>query len=146
MMWMTVVPPVPMLALSVAVEGPARIASTLTTAPTAWVANLGLAYTVVLATVVGSGIWTSLLARNAASSVAPFSMLVPVAGLGSAWLILGERPSGWELLGGLLIVAGVLAPHAWRRRSSARPEGDVGEEPAQRHTAVVSQARSASAS
>jgi O-acetylserine/cysteine efflux transporter len=118
MMWMTVVPPVPMLLLSLAFEGPARIATALQGAPSAWTANLALAYTVVLATVVGSGVWTTLLARNPASSVAPFSLLVPVAGLGSAWLLLGERPSGWELLGGVFIAAGVLWPHV--RRQSAR--------------------------
>lgn len=120
MMWMTVVPPVPLLALSLVVEGPEQITSALADAPGAWAANVGLAYTVVLATIVGSGIWTSLLARNSASSVAPFSMLVPVAGLGSAWLILSERPSGWELFGGVLIVAGVLGPYASNRVNRIR--------------------------
>jgi len=142
MMWMTVVPPLPLLALSLLVEGPHRISTALATAPSAWLANLGLAYTVVLATVVGSGIWTTLLVRNSASSVAPFSMLVPVAGLASAWLLLHEQPSGWELLGGVLIVGGVLGPHVWRARRRvtprplAQPHADVGpqREPAQRHT------------
>ena len=120
MMWMTVVPPVPLLALSLVVEGPEQITSALADAPGAWAANVGLAYTVVLATIVGSGIWTSLLARNSASSVAPFSMLVPVAGLGSAWLILNERPSGWELLGGVLIVVGVLGPYVSSRVNRIR--------------------------
>ena len=120
MMWMTVVPPVPLLALSVVVEGPEQITSALADAPGAWAANVGLSYTVVLASIVGSGIWTSLLARNSASSVAPFSMLVPVAGLGSAWLILSERPSGWELLGGVLIVTGVLGPYAANRVNRIR--------------------------
>ena len=130
MMWMTVVPPVPLLALSFLVEGPDRVAAALAGAPAAWTANLGLAYTVILATVVGSGLWTSLLMRNSASSVAPFSMLVPVAGLTAAWLILGEQPSGWELLGGVLIVAGVLWPHLRRRAA-------LGAVRAQRHTASV---------
>ncbi|AXG15515.1 EamA family transporter [Intrasporangium calvum] len=130
MMWMTVVPPVPLLALSFLVEGPERVAAALSGAPSAWTANLGLAYTVVLATIVGSGLWTSLLMRNSASSVAPFSMLVPVAGLTAAWLILGEKPSGWELLGGVLIVTGVLWPHLRRRAA-------LGAVRAQRHTAGV---------
>ena len=130
MMWMTVVPPLPMLALSLLVEGPDRISAALVGAPSAWAANVGLAYTVVLATVVGSGLWTSLLARNSASSVAPFSMLVPVTGLTAAWLLLGERPSGWELFGGVLIICGVIWPHLRRRRA-------LGRVPAQRHTASV---------
>lgn len=132
MMWMTVVPPIPFIALSLLVEGPERVGASLASAPTAWSANLGLAYTVILATVVGSGLWTSLLARNSASSVAPFSMLVPVAGFTAAWLVLGERPSGWELLGGVLIVGGVLWPHLQRRRTATS-----GAVRAQRHTASV---------
>ncbi len=111
MMWMTVVPPLPMLALSVWVEGPQRIGNALRTAGTsaAMPANLGLLYTVLIATIVGSGIWTDLLRRHASGSVAPFSMLVPVVGFATAWLALGEVPSLTELAGGVLVVAGVLA-------------------------------------
>lgn len=131
MMWMTVVPPVPLIALSLLVEGPQRVVISMAAAPTAWTANLGLAYTVIVATIVGSGLWTGLLTRNSASSVAPFSMLVPVAGLTAAWIALGERPSGWELFGGVLIVSGVLWPHL-RRWLAA-----LGTVQAQRHTASV---------
>ena len=71
----------------------------------AWV---GLAYTCVIGTVVGSGIWTWLLARHPAGVVAPFSMLVPVFGILAAALVLGERPTWLELLGGLIVFCGVL--------------------------------------
>jgi len=109
-LWMAVVPPLPMLVLSLLVEGPARIASSLGTsvsaaAAPAWV---GLAYTVLLGTVVGSGIWVWLMARHPAGVVAPYSLLVPVVGILTAWLVLGERPTAIELLGGVLVIAGVL--------------------------------------
>lgn len=109
-LWMSVVVPVPMLALSLLVEGPERIGGALAgslaaSAVPAWV---GLAYTCVVGTAVGSGIWTWLLARHPAGLVAPFSMLVPVAGLLAAGLVLGERPSWLEAAGGLVVVAGVL--------------------------------------
>lgn len=110
MLWMSVVPPLPMLALSLALEGPDAIGRSLTTlgAPASGPALLGLAYTVVVATVVGSGLWTALLARNPSSSVAPFSMLVPVVGIAVAALVLGERVAGVELALGALVVGGVL--------------------------------------
>jgi O-acetylserine/cysteine efflux transporter len=55
--------------------------------------------------------------RNPSSRVAPFSMLVPVAGFTSAWLILGEVPTLGELLGGAAVIAGVfVATVAWRPR------------------------------
>lgn len=117
-MWMTVVPPVPLLLLSLAVEGPERIGSALADSLTvaaipAW---LGLLYTTLLATVVGSGIWTWLMARHPSGTVAPFSMLVPVTGLALARLLLGEVPAPLELLGGVLVVGGVL----WASRPSTR--------------------------
>jgi len=119
-LWMSVVVPVPMLALSIVVEGPAEIAASWQGAlsPSALPAWLGLAYTCLVATVVGSGAWTWLLARHAAGTVAPFSMLVPVTGLLVAWLVLGEVPSWLELAGGAVVVVGVLV--------GARPSAGAG--------------------
>jgi len=109
-LWMSVVVPVPMLALSLVTEGPARIADSLAGAfgPAAVPAWIGLAYTCVIGTAVGSGIWTWLMARHPAGVVAPFSMLVPVFGIFTAALVLGERPSWLELTGGVVVFCGVL--------------------------------------
>lgn len=118
-LWMSVVPPIPMLMLSLLVEGPGQIVDSLLTATAADAlpAWLGLAYTVLVGTVAGSGIWVWLMARHPAGVVAPFSMLVPVAGITTAWLVLGERPSMFELLGGVLVIGGVL----WGSRRAAMP-------------------------
>lgn len=109
-MWMSVVPPLPMLALSLAFEGPDQIASSLATSLTAAAvpAWIGLGYTVLIGTVLGSGVWVWLMSRHPAGRVAPFSMLVPVSGLTTAWLVLGETPQPLELLGGALVIGGVL--------------------------------------
>ncbi|WP_440709390.1 EamA family transporter [Herbiconiux sp. YIM B11900] len=109
-MWMSVVPPIPMIALALVAEGPERIGESLATSFTleALPAVLGLAYTVLIGTVVGSGIWTTLMKRNPSSRVAPFSMLVPVAGFTAAWLVLGEVPNLGDLVGGAVVIAGVL--------------------------------------
>lgn len=109
-LWMSVVVPVPLLALSLVFEGPAAIGAALagSLAASAVPAWIGLAYTCVIGTAVGSGIWTWLLARHPAGLVAPFSMLVPVVGILTAALVLGERPTGLEVAGGLVVVVGVL--------------------------------------
>lgn len=122
-LWMSVVPVVPMLVLSLLTEGPTRIGTALTTwdSPDALPAVLGLAYTVLVGTVVGSGTWTWLMARHPAGTVAPFSMLVPVVGMSAAWLVLGETATAGEVAGAVLVVAGVLV--------ATRPErtdGSVG--------------------
>ncbi|MCK9794884.1 EamA family transporter [Isoptericola sp. 4D.3] len=117
-LWMSVVPPLPMLALSLFVEGPEEIARSLTSwdDPAAVGAVVGLLYTVVVATVLGSGVWTWLMARHPAGVVAPFSMLVPVVGMTAAWLMLGERVTPLEGVGAVLVVGGVLFGSTRARR------------------------------
>lgn len=109
-LWMSVVPPLPMFALSWLVEGPDTVTSSLATAltPEAVPALLGLAYTCLVATMLAGGIWTWLMKAHPASRVAPFSMLVPVVGLSTAWLVLGEVPNPVEILGGVIVIGGVL--------------------------------------
>ncbi|MDN5727714.1 MAG: EamA family transporter, partial [Propionibacteriales bacterium] len=109
-------------------EGPDQIGSALagSLSPSALPAWGGLAYTIVLGTLAGAGIWVWLMTRHPAGTVAPFSLLVPVVGITAAWLLLGERPLLAELVGGLLVVAGVaLSVITWRRR--ARTLGDTRE-------------------
>lgn len=111
MLWMTVIPPLPMLALSAVAEGPTAGWSALGTAVTTrdgLPALIGLVYIVALGTIAGSGLWTALMSRYPASTVAPFSLLVPVVGIGAAWLVLGERPSVLALVGGVVVVGGCL--------------------------------------
>jgi O-acetylserine/cysteine efflux transporter len=103
--------------VSLLTEGPQRIGTSLTTLGTtrgAW-ALAGLAFTVLVATVLGSGIWTTLLSRHPSSTVAPFSMLVPVVGVGASWLAFGERVYLVELACGAVVVAGVLLSSSGRR-------------------------------
>lgn len=111
-LWMSVVPPVPMLALSLVVEGPRRIGAAFASADGLGGALAGLAYTVLVGTLLGSGIWSWLLARHPAGLVAPFSMLVPMVGLSASAIFLGERLSAGEVLGAALVVGGVLAATA----------------------------------
>ncbi len=109
-LWMAVVPPIPLLAASWVVEGPAAGGEALRAAftPAGVPGLLAVAYIAVLATVVGTGIWTTLMRRHPAGVVAPYSLLVPVVGMGLAALVLGERPSAVELVAGVVIVGGVL--------------------------------------
>lgn len=69
-----------------------------------------LAYLVVFATMLGFGTWSALIGRYPASSVAPFTMLVPPVGLLTAWLALGERPPPTALVGSICVVAGLVGP------------------------------------
>ena len=111
MLWMCVIPPLPMLALSLGVEGPSAGWNSLTSSleGTGPLALAGLAYIVILGTVAGSGLWTALLSRYPAGMVAPFSLLVPIVGIGASWLVLHEEPSVLSLIGGAVVIAGAAA-------------------------------------
>ncbi|MBM9468865.1 EamA family transporter [Nakamurella leprariae] len=121
-LWMSTIPVLPMLALSFIVEGPQRIWASLSTAATAAAlpAVLGLLYVVLVATLIGYGIWNTLLSRYPSSTVAPFSMLVPVVGVLSSWLIFDEGVDPVELIAGAAIIGGVLLS-SMRRRVRNRP-------------------------
>jgi O-acetylserine/cysteine efflux transporter len=76
-----------------------------------WAGYGSLVYLAVLATIVGYGVWTSLLSRLPASKVSPFALLVPPVGLAAAWLLLGERESRLALAGSAVVVLGLALPH-----------------------------------
>jgi O-acetylserine/cysteine efflux transporter len=61
----------------------------------------------VLSTLVGFGIWGGLLKRYPASTVAPFSLLVPIFGAASAALVYGESFGPGRLAGMALILLGL---------------------------------------
>ena len=128
-LWMSVVPPLPMLALSLVFEGPHLIGTSIAASlhPAALPAWVGLAYTVLIGTVVGSGIWVWLMSRHPAGRVAPFSLLVPVTGMTVAWLAVGETPQPLELLGGAAVIGGVL----WASLRRARPAPQPADQPAE---------------
>ncbi|MBF4587000.1 EamA family transporter [Curtobacterium sp. VKM Ac-2887] len=125
-LWWSVVPPIPMAVLSLVVEGPDRIGAALGTAFTAEAlpADLGLLYIVLVATLVGYGIWSRLMATYPSSTVAPFSMLVPVVGVLASWAAFGEVPDLVEVLAGAVVVGAVL----WSSRP-ARASGPAHSSP-----------------
>ncbi|MDH4554750.1 EamA family transporter [Pseudomonas sp. BN417] len=93
--WVSLIPPLPLLVLSYVFEGPEAIGVAL--AHPSWGGIGALVYIAFLATTVGFGLWSFLLQRYPASLVTPFALAVPVSGLLSGWLLLGEQLSatGW---------------------------------------------------
>ncbi len=113
LVWSSLVPPLPLLSLSLLTERGEAIHLDPT-------GVLALLYVVVLSTLLGFGVWTWLLGKHPASEVAPFTLLVPVVGIAAAWIALGEVPTGAELagaavvLGGLTLTVGLTAPRRAR--------------------------------
>lgn len=120
--WGSLIPPLPFLALSLWLEGPELISQSLRTLGLD--SLLVLAYLAFGATILGYGLWSRLLSRYPASQVAPFSLLVPVVGISSSALLLGERLGGLQMVGAALVMAGLLINvwggrllDSWRQRA-----------------------------
>ncbi len=107
LVWASLVPPLPLLGLSLLFEGPAEIGAALDGVDAAAVA--ALLFVALVSGLFGFAAWTTLLKRHTAATVTPFALLVPVFGIASAALLLGERPSALELGGAVLICAGLAA-------------------------------------
>nr|WP_064569698.1 EamA family transporter [Gordonia sp. LAM0048] len=126
-LWMAVVATPPLYAVSLIVEGPAAGFEALATLGTesGLRALGGLLYLAVFGTVIGAGLWTTLLGRNDASRVSPMSLLVPVVGISAAFVVLGEVPSVGEIIGAVIVVAGCAAGVMARPRARRRAAVDV---------------------
>lgn len=119
--WLSIVPPLPLLALSYLFEGPQAIEAAVL--HMGWVGVGAVAYIAIVSTNIGYGIWAYLLKLYPAAQVAPFSLLVPIVGIISAALLLGEQFGPVRLAGMVLVFAGLIVavfPFA-KFRSRANP-------------------------
>jgi O-acetylserine/cysteine efflux transporter len=103
--WVSAVAVVPLLGLSLVVEGVDADLAAL--AAFDWTGAATLGFVAWISTLLGFGLWGYLLREYDASTVAPFSMLVPVAGMLSAWLVLGEELTVLRCAAALLVIAGM---------------------------------------
>jgi O-acetylserine/cysteine efflux transporter len=126
MVWVSTVPVLPLLALSLLIEGPERDLAALRDLDPVGVGVI--VFIAWVATVFGFGAWGWLLRRYPASSVAPFSLLVPVFGMSSAALFLGEGISPLRWCAAALLVGGVALTSLTPKREPA-PEKPLAPEP-----------------
>jgi len=116
--WTSLVPVLPLILLSLVVEGPRAIVDGVVNAtPTMAFVVIYMAYG---ATIVGAGIWSYLLLRYPAGTVAPFSLLVPVVGFISAYLAFAEHITVFEVAGAALVILGLALNVFGRRIAFAR--------------------------
>lgn len=103
--WSALIPIIPFFVASLILDGSASMIHSLVTIDMTTI--LSLMYLAFVATIVGYGIWGTLLGRYETWRVAPLSLLVPVVGLASAALLLDERLTGLQFLGAVLIMTGL---------------------------------------
>ncbi len=104
--WSATIPTVSFFMASFFIEGTDVIVSSLVNIE--WHNVFSIVYLSLLATIVGYGGWSYLLSRYETSLVAPLSLLVPVFGLLSAWVLLGESLSLYQIIGVIVIAIGLI--------------------------------------
>ncbi|QMR43557.1 O-acetylserine/cysteine exporter [Citrobacter freundii] len=120
--WSALIPILPFFLVSLVLDGPGLIVHSLIAIDMTTI--LSLVYLAFVATIVGYGIWGTLLGRYETWRVAPLSLLVPVVGLASAAVLLDETLSGLQLIGALLIMAGLyINVFGFRLRRTAQARG-----------------------
>jgi O-acetylserine/cysteine efflux transporter len=110
MVWASLVAAWPPLALSYAIDPQPSLWFAVTHA--SWLSLAVAFYLGVPSTLIAYGLWSYLLQRYPAATVAPFALLSPATGILASALLLGERFAPLRLAGVALILAG-LAVIVW---------------------------------
>jgi len=103
--WSSLVPPLPLALLSYAFEGGSGVWTAIASAsPLAWGCVLLLAWG---ATLFGFASWARLLHKYPTALVSPFGLLIPVSGLASGAIFLGEGLAPLQMIGVALVLIGL---------------------------------------
>lgn len=114
--WVSAVAAPVLAVLTLAVEGPAADLAAIRSM--SWASVGALLFVSGLSTLWGWAAWGILIRRYGASTVAPFSMLVPFFGVATAALVLREPVHSTDVIGGILVVGGVLTGALAARRQN----------------------------
>jgi O-acetylserine/cysteine efflux transporter len=114
MVWASLYAAPPLILTSLLSEGPHRIGHAFAHLHAGPV--IGLLYVVLLSTFVGMGAWVVLITKYPASAVAPYTLGVPPVGIVAALIANGEQMTALEVVGSLVVLAGLVAI-VWPRRS-----------------------------
>ena len=103
--WTAVIGVLPLCVVSLAIEPDAR-ASVM---QASWIGWGGVVYSAIVASLIGHGLYYSLVQRHPVATITPFLLVTPVLATGLGIMILGDQPGPRLWLGGAMVLGGVLA-------------------------------------
>lgn len=98
-------------------KGPAPIVAVLLESRTL----LAVVLIAVVSTIVPFGAFLGALRLLPAAEASVVSTLEPVIAAAGAWMLLGERLSGWQILGGVLVLVGIAIAQTQQQREKSIP-------------------------
>ena len=103
--WLCLVPPLPLLALALAIDGPQATWHALwQMSLTGWASML---FVGVISTCIAYWLWGRLLRDYTAAQVVPFALLVPFVGAAASSIVFGETFGALRLIGMITVIGGV---------------------------------------
>ena len=103
--WLCLVPPLPLLALALAIDGPGATWHAL------WHMSskglISILFIGAISTCVAYGLWGRLLRDYTAAQVVPFALLVPFVGAAASSIAFGETFGALRLIGMITVIGGV---------------------------------------
>jgi O-acetylserine/cysteine efflux transporter len=123
MVWASAVAVVPLLFLSLLTEGMQADVDALRDIHLSGIG--AIAYLAFAATLFGFGVWGYLLRQYDASTVAPFSLLVPVVGMSAAWVLRGEAVGLQQAIASVLVIGGMACTIIRRRAPRSAESNDL---------------------
>lgn len=103
--WGSFVACIPMIFLSLLVEGTSSILTSIH--QVTWLGVAAVSYITYVSTWIGYGMWGWLLSRYPVGTVVPFTILVPIFGMLSSVIILGEPLQSWKIIAALFVILGL---------------------------------------
>ncbi|MEC5218179.1 O-acetylserine/cysteine efflux transporter [Actimicrobium sp. GrIS 1.19] len=103
--WGSLLATPPLLLASLAFEG--FDAWTTAAANLSWLSVGAVFFQSYPNTILGFGIWSVLMRKYPTATIAPFTLLVPVTGMLSAAIVLGEPLQWWKILAGVMVLGGL---------------------------------------
>lgn len=104
--WASLVPPIPLAILSFLTEDRANLG--VLTDQISWIGMGSILYLAYPVTLLGFAIWGRLLATLPVGLVAPFTLLVPIVGMATSALVLGEDFGPIKIISAILVMTGLL--------------------------------------
>jgi len=103
--WASLVPPLPALAISVALDGPLELWSSLLHA--SWIGLAAPIYLGLVASIFAYAIWGNLLQHYSTGAVAPFALLAPCVGVIASAIVFNEQFAPLRVVGVALMLFGL---------------------------------------
>lgn len=95
----------PLFLMSFLIEGSEKMMEAIY--HTSWQGVFSLFYIVYISTLIGYCAWNWLLSRYSVITIVPFTLLIPVIGILSSVIFLGEPFQSWKLFAVLLVMTGL---------------------------------------